>query len=171
VKRWLIATLGGAALYVVLLARWDAWTCLQGLGAGLLACWVSGSAAGKAEGSGGAAPRRLPVAPWRLVRHLPGVAWQVLAGGWRVALVAVGLRPLPRGGLVEVPLAGAPAAMDPVVAALLETLSPGAFLVELDEQRQVVVFHAFDLNDAAELRRRHLRFLGLDRTGAAGERR
>lgn len=91
--------------------------------------------------------------PPRFARRLaafPAFALAVLAdvarGTFDVALRVAGLRPADRGGMVEVPI-GARSELGVAVSALTATLSPGTLLVDVDRDREVLVFHVIDASD------------------------
>lgn len=104
--------------------------------------------------SGDARPLRRALAFPRLAT---AIAWDVLSGTWDVALRVVGLRALERPGLVEVPLEER-TDVGVAVSALATTLSPGSVLVEVDEERRVMVLHVIDASDPEAVRRSHRRF-------------
>ena len=90
---------------------------------------------------------------WRhLARLAARSARDAVAGSFKVGLAAAGLRPLPEPAWVEVSVGERPPA-DPGALGLLETLSPGTYLVDFDEERRVMLFHVFDAADAEALRR------------------
>ena len=79
----------------------------------------------------------------RLVAFFPfaaAVARDVALGTWNVATIAVGLRPVEPSGMVEVPI-GDRTEGGIVVTALVATLSPGAILIDVDRERQILLFH------------------------------
>lgn len=135
----------GAALYLAMVGSVAPWAVVQGL----LAAWVALLVA------------RPLLAPahaektwsWAyLARLLVRSGREVVRGSWTVGLVAAGLRPVPRPAWIEVPV-GERSPAHPDVVALLETFSPGSYLVEHDEERGVMLFHVFDAADAERLRR------------------
>jgi multicomponent Na+:H+ antiporter subunit E len=160
VSRRIAPLLGGTVVYLVMVGRLDVPSLLQGLAASAAALALARA------GGDGPAHRG---SPWPLLRALPDLAVrQVAAGSWKVALAAAGLRPQPEPARVEVPLPGRPR-VSPAALAVLETLSPGTFLIDLDEERGVMVFHLFDAADAPGLRRRHAELLALEEAGPDGE--
>ena len=82
------------------------------------------------------------------------VAWEVAVGTWEVALVTLHLRPLHHPGIVAVPI-GERSSVGVAVTALVMTLSPGEFLVEVDREREVMLMHVLDATDPEEVRRDH----------------
>ena len=144
-------------IYLVMVGSSGAWAIAQGAVFGAFALALS---AGFGEGAAG--PRWSSARRLRLLRELPDLlVRQVLLGSWRVARVAAGLAPIPRGGRVTVPLR-APPDSTTLALALLETLSPGTYLVDVDEERCELVFHVFDLDEREDLQRRQARLLDGD---------
>ena len=146
------------AIYLVMVGSFGAWALAQGVLFAALAGVLSGGLAAPHAGRGGSGPRLLRQLPDLLVR-------QVLLGSWRVARVAAGLRPIPRGGRVTVPLRAALDA-ETIALALLETLSPGTYLLDVDAERRQLVFHVFDLDEREDLQRRQARLLHGEEAGA-----
>ncbi|MBK8905010.1 MAG: Na+/H+ antiporter subunit E [Anaerolineaceae bacterium] len=97
-----------------------------------------------------------PAPPWlrRMVALMPfigAVAGDITRGTWQVMLIALHLRPLKRAGLIAVPIEErTPAGV--AVTALVTTLSPGAVLIDVDWQRQVMLFHVTDASDPEAVR-------------------
>jgi multisubunit Na+/H+ antiporter MnhE subunit len=85
------------------------------------------------------------------------VVREVVVGTWEVALVTLHLRPLERPGIVAVPI-GERTLTGIAVTALVMTLSPGEFLVEVDWERRVMLMHVIDAGDPEEVRAAHERF-------------
>ena len=87
-----------------------------------------------------------------------GVTGQVLQGTWALSLIVLGLRPLHRPGLVEVPM-GNRSESGMAAAAVLTTLAPGDVALDVDLEREVMVIHTVDASDpdAVRERFRHLR--------------
>ena len=78
---------------------------------------------------------------------------EVLRGTWDVALVILHLKPLQDPGMVEVPF-GERTPAGVVVSGLVDTLSPGAVLLELDWENERALIHTIDAADPDEFRRR-----------------
>ena len=78
------------------------------------------------------------------------VLWEVTRGAWEVALVVLHLRPLAKPGIIEVPV-GERTPTGVAVSALVTTLSPGAFLVEADDE--VMLIHLIDASDPDAFRK------------------
>lgn len=150
------AVVAGAGLYLAVVGSVGPWAVVQGLvvAAGALAV---------------ARPQvaTLRAGSWRLLGRVAArSARDVIAGSWKVGLVAAGLRPVPEPAWVEVRV-GEPPLAHAGALALLETFSPGTFLAEHDEERGVMIFHVFDAADAPGLRRQLAPALGAaaDETG------
>ncbi len=96
----------------------------------------------------------------RVVAFVPfavAVARDVAVGTWEVALVTLHLRPLRNPGIVAVPI-GERSPVGVSVAALVMTLSPGEFLVEVDWERKVMLMHVINATDPEDIRRSHEEF-------------
>ncbi|MBA3420807.1 MAG: Na+/H+ antiporter subunit E [Thermoleophilaceae bacterium] len=97
--------------------------------------------------------RRLAAVP----RLLAGVVAEVAGGTVEVALVVLGRRPLDCPGVVAIPI-GEQTAVGVAVSALAHTLSPGAILIDVDEERGVMLLHVLDAKDPDAVREHHRRF-------------
>ncbi len=88
----------------------------------------------------GGRPDPLPRLARRCVAFFPfvgAVVQDVVAGTWEVALVTLHLRPLASPGIVKVPV-GERTPTGAAVTALVMTLSPGAFLIEADDEFMLI---------------------------------
>jgi len=85
------------------------------------------------------------------------VLWEIVRGTWDVALVTLHLKPLRSPGVVVVPV-GERTPMGVAVSSLCVTLSPGEFLVDVDEERGEILYHVIDASDPDAIREHHLRF-------------
>lgn len=97
---------------------------------------------------------------WRVAAFFPfaaAVVRDVVVGTWEMALVTLHLRPLERPGIVAVPI-GERTPTGIAVTALVMTLSPGEFLVDVDWERGVMLMHVIDASDPGGIRRSHERF-------------
>lgn len=84
-------------------------------------------------------------------------AWDIIVGTWEVSLITFGLKPLRNPGIVAVPIAErTPTGV--AVSALCTTLSPGAFLIDVDRERAVMLIHVIDASDPEGVREDHQRF-------------
>lgn len=79
----------------------------------------------------------------------------VAKGTWEVALVTLHLHPLVSPGIVKVPL-GERSPIGVAVSALVTTLSPGAFLIEANEE--FMLLHLLDASDPDSVRETHENF-------------
>ncbi len=96
----------------------------------------------------------------RLVAFWPFAAalvWEIVRGTWFVATVVLHFRPLSHPGIVAVPIAER-SPLGVAVSGLATTLSPGAFLVDVDWERRVMLIHVLDASDPDEVRADHQRF-------------
>jgi multicomponent Na+:H+ antiporter subunit E len=80
-----------------------------------------------------------------------GLLVEVLRGTWDVGLRVLGLRPVECPGIVLVPI-GERTEVGVAVTGLLAGLSPGSMLVEVDSQRQAMLFHVIDASDPDAVR-------------------
>ena len=104
---------------------------------------------GEAEGR----PDPLPGLLGRCVAFFPfamAIVWDVVKGTWEVALVVLHLRPLVRPGIVKVPI-GERTPTGVAVTALVTTLSPGALLVEANEE--FMLLHVINASDPGAVRK------------------
>lgn len=92
----------------------------------------------------------------RLPAFVLVVLREIVVGTWDVALVVVGLRPLARPGIVQIPI-GERTTNGVAVTALAITLSPGELLVDVDWQRRVMLVHVIDARDPDGIRERYQR--------------
>lgn len=103
-------------------------------------------------------PDPLPGLLGRFAAFFP-FAWAVLVdvveGTWEVALVTLHLRPLKHPGVVKVPV-GERTSTGVAVSALVTTLSPGAFLIEANEE--FMMLHLMDASDPDAVREKHENF-------------
>lgn len=83
------------------------------------------------------------------------VARGVVSGTVQVALIVTGVRPIPRSGIIAVPIEER-SQTGVAVAALALTLSPGQVLVGIDWERQRMLVHVIDASDPDALRERHV---------------
>lgn len=87
---------------------------------------------------------------------LAAVGGQVLRGASTMSLMVLGLRPLRRPGLVEVPM-GSRSESGMAAAAILTTLAPGDVAVDVDLERQTMLIHTVDASDPDAVRERFRR--------------
>jgi multisubunit Na+/H+ antiporter MnhE subunit len=102
-------------------------------------------------------PSALPNLPRRIVAFVPFalvVLWDVLQGTWTMVLIVLHMRPPDLNGIVEVPI-GERTATGIAVTTLVTTLSPGSFLVDINDEQRVMLFHNIDARDPDTIRRKH----------------
>ena len=96
----------------------------------------------------------------RVAGFLPfavALVWDIMRGTWNVGLVVLHLRPLLHPGIVAVPIADR-TPLGVAVSGLATTLSPGAFLVDVDWDQRVMLIHVLDASDPEAVRAEHQRF-------------
>ncbi|HSK16679.1 MAG TPA: Na+/H+ antiporter subunit E [Gaiellaceae bacterium] len=101
-------------------------------------------------------PRPLGELPRRLLAAIPlalVTIRDITVGTWDVALVVLHLRPLSSPGTVAIPI-GERTETGIAATALLVTLAPGEFLVDVDRDRGVMLFHVLDASDPDAVRAR-----------------
>jgi len=151
VKRALLSLLLLILVYALVLASFAPWD--LALGAAL-----SGSLLLLARRSifgGNFAP--LPSLLGRILAFGPfaaAVFRDAVAGTRQVTLVVLHLRPLERPGIVAVPI-GERTSVGVAVSALVTTISPGEFLVDVDWKRRVMLVHSINAATPEEVRRSH----------------
>jgi len=72
------------------------------------------------------------------------VVWDVLKGTWEVALITLHIKPLVEPGVVKLPV-GERTSTGVAVLGLVTTLSPGAFLIEANDEFMLI--HVIDASD------------------------
>ncbi len=84
-------------------------------------------------------------------------AIEITRGTWDVSKYSLGLREVEHDGIVEIELKGI---SEEGVAtwAFISTISPGEVVLDIDEERGVLVIHALDVSDPEAIRRRHHEF-------------
>ena len=85
------------------------------------------------------------------------VARDIIVGTWQVAVVVLGLRPLHAPGIVKVPI-GNRSPVGVTVSSLIESLSPGSILIDIDWDERVMYFHVVDASDPDQFRVKLRRF-------------
>lgn len=141
---WVVLLTG---VYLLSLGSLDPLDAAEGL---MLATALSLGLRGRLEGPQGAGPSLADrVAAFPLL--VGGLLTDVLRGTWDVALRVVGLRPVECSGVVLVPI-GERTQLGVAVTGLLAGLSPGSMLVEVDNERQAMLFHVIDASDPDAVR-------------------
>lgn len=88
-----------------------------------------------------------------LARLVTATLWSVLRESWKIARAALQTGPPPEDAFVEVPLRERSDTLLGFLA-LMETIPPGSYLVELDVRRGTTLYHVFDATDVPGVRRR-----------------
>lgn len=152
-SRALVAVVSLAAVYVLMLVSLDPVDVATGV---LLAVAVL-----TGLGRFLAADRLGDARPAGVLRRLaavPGFAavtvLDTVRGTWDVALVVLALRPLRRSGIVAIPFEGRTRS-GAIVTGLTATLSPGEFLIDIDEERGVILMHVLDASDPDAVREQY----------------
>ncbi len=95
----------------------------------------------------GGQPNPLTGLAGRTAAFLPfvvAVVWDVLKGTWEVALITLHIKPLVEPGVVKLPV-GERTPTGVAVLGLVTTLSPGAFLIEANDEFMLI--HVIDASD------------------------
>ena len=153
-SRFLAALAALLAVYLLVLASLDLWDIAFGALAGTA---LLVAARGFVFGG---RPAPLPAFGSRLLAFFPfaaAVLGDVLRGTFTVALVVLHLRPLRQPGIVAVPIAER-SPLGVAVSALVTTLSPGAFLVDVDWAARSMLIHVLDASDPDIVREEHQSF-------------
>jgi multicomponent Na+:H+ antiporter subunit E len=102
-----------------------------------------------------------PLTAPRLLRRLlafpafaAAVVWDVTVGTKDVALVVLGVRSADRAGIIELPF-GDRTPNGVLVTAGALTLSPGEVVIDIDQERRVMLVHALDATDPVRLLARY----------------
>jgi multisubunit Na+/H+ antiporter MnhE subunit len=141
---WVLLLTG---VYLLSLGSMDPLDAAEGL---VLATVLSLGLRGRLERPQGAGPSLVGrIAAFPLL--VGGLLIDVLRGTWDVALRVLGLRPVECPGIVLVPI-GERTELGVAVTGLLAGLSPGSMLVEVDSQRQAMLFHVIDAHDPDTVR-------------------
>lgn len=152
--RWILLVITIIAVYLIVLVSFDPWD----IAIGTVFAIVLTIAARRFL-----VAESLPSEPtsWRRVLALVpfslAVASDILVGTWQVIKVTLGFQPLRSPGIVKVPI-GERSSTGLAVTALVLTLSPGEFLVDVDWSERVMLIHALDASDPARIRAFHQRF-------------
>ncbi len=116
------------------------------LGGGLLVLSRAVTVPDGQLGVGTVLRRMLAFVPFTLA-----IVRDVVADTGRVALIVLGLRPLRAPGIVKVPI-GDRSPTGVVVSSLVETLSPGSVLIDIDWEERALYFHVIDASDPDKVR-------------------
>jgi multicomponent Na+:H+ antiporter subunit E len=158
--RYLLAVVLLTLTYAFVLASFDPWDLLLGgaLSAALLFMFRNNSMF--EDPATGQDRVRRPGLLGRVAAFGPfavATVWAIIEGTWEVTLVTLHLRRLECPGVVAVPI-GERTPTGVAVSALVTTLSPGTFLVDVDEARGVMLIHTIDAGDPDTVREAHQQF-------------
>lgn len=153
--RYLLAAVLLTLAYALVLASFDPWDLALGgaLSAALLLVFARPAFGGGDPPSGPGLARRLVA----FVPFVGAIARSIVVSTWEVSLITLHLRPLEKPGIVAVPI-GERTPAGVAVSALVTTLSPGTFLVDVDEERGEMLLHAIDATDPEAIREAHQEF-------------
>ena len=153
-KRYLVASVLLTLTYALVLASFDPWDLLLGfaLSATLLFLFRGPVFGAASDPEPGLFERLVAFGPFAVI-----VLRDIVVGTWEVTLVTLHLRKLLNPGVVAVPI-GERTPSGVTVSALVTTLSPGAFLVDVDEEKGVMLIHAIDAGDPDAVRQAHQEF-------------
>lgn len=150
-RRWILAALATAAIYVAMLGSTDPIDFAVGLVLAAAALYAGRGAIFDPD------PPELPPFGRRLVALVPwlfAIAREVVRGVFQVARASVHRQNLPRAGVIAVPI-GERTTAGTGVSALTATLSPGEVLVDVDLERGVMYLHVLDASDPERVRDAH----------------
>jgi multicomponent Na+:H+ antiporter subunit E len=137
-----------AAIYVLTLASTDPFDLATGLAlAAILLVALRGRLPAPAEQQPPKLLARIAAGPALLAALLADMT----KGTWDVTLRVLHLRALAEPGIVLVPV-GTRSPRGIAVTGLLIGLSPGSLLLDVDEQRRVMLFHVIDASDPDAVR-------------------
>jgi multisubunit Na+/H+ antiporter MnhE subunit len=143
-----------ALIYLLTLASREPWDVAEGLVVAVVLLGLF------RQVTIGQRPARLPDLPRRVVSFIPfaaRVAVEVVRDTWNVALVMAHLRPLRQPGIVTIPI-GERSRRGVAVTALVTTISPGSYFVDVDWEHNQMVFHFLDASDPDAIRADRARF-------------
>jgi multisubunit Na+/H+ antiporter MnhE subunit len=135
-------------IYTLTLASLQLWDIVTGLLIAVVLVAVSGQMVFGAQHS------TLALLLRRMVAFVPfalAVIWDIIKGTWQVSLIVMHLRPLARPGIVTVPI-GERTPLGVAVSGLTVTLSPGAFLVDVDWEQRLILYHCIDASNPEAFR-------------------
>jgi multicomponent Na+:H+ antiporter subunit E len=154
VSRFLIALAALVLIYLLVLASIDPWDAFLGalLGTVLLVATRDFVFGGRLT--------PIPDLARRILTFLPfaaAIVGDILRGTWRVTLVVLHLRPLRHPGIVAIPI-GERTPLGVAVFALVTGLSPGTFLVDVDEADRTMLVHVLDASNPDAVRKEYEAF-------------
>jgi multicomponent Na+:H+ antiporter subunit E len=141
VKRAAFAVLFLTGVYAMVLASFHPWDLFFGavVSGALVYAFRSFVFGGRPDPLTGLAGRCVAFFPF-----VVAVVWDVIKGTWEVALITLHIRPLVEPGVVKVPV-GERTPTGVAVFGLVTTLSPGAFLIEANDEFMLI--HVIDASD------------------------
>ena len=140
-KRAGFAVLFLTGIYVMVLASFHPWDLFFGVvvSGALVYGFRSFVFGGRPDPLTGLAGRAAAFFPF-----VVAVVWDVLKGTWEVALITLHIKPLVEPGVVKLPV-GEWTPNGVAVLGLVTTLSPGAFLIEANDEFMLI--HVIDASD------------------------
>ena len=140
-KRAGFAVLFLTGIYVMVLASFHPWDLFFGVvvSGALVYGFRSFVFGGRPDPLTGLAGRAAAFFPF-----VVAVVWDVLKGTWEVALITLHIKPLVEPGVVKLPV-GERTPTGVAVLGLVTTLSPGAFLIEANDEFMLI--HVIDASD------------------------
>ncbi len=140
-KRAGFAVLFLTGIYVMVLASFHPWDLFFGVvvSGALVYGFRSFVFGGRPDPLTGLAGRAAAFFPF-----VAAVVWDVLKGTWEVALITLHIKPLVEPGVVKLPV-GERTPTGVAVLGLVTTLSPGAFLIEANDEFMLI--HIIDASD------------------------
>lgn len=151
--RYIFACLLLTAVYLLTLASLHPWDIAIGFGFSALIIFAVRMTWG---GSSGGVIPLLSRIFW-FFPFLFQVAKLMTIGTWNVALMVLHIRPVARLGVVAIPI-GDRTPQGVAVTSLVDTLSPGSVLVDIDWEEGVMLFHILEDNEVDEVRDSYQRF-------------
>jgi multicomponent Na+:H+ antiporter subunit E len=141
VKRAVLAILFLTGVYAMALASFHPWDLFFGVvvSGALVYCFRSFVFGGQPNPLTGLAGRAVAFLPF-----VVATVWDVLKGTWEVALITLHIKPLVEPGVVRLPV-GERTPTGVAVLGLVTTLSPGAFLIEVNDEYMLI--HVIDASD------------------------
>jgi multisubunit Na+/H+ antiporter MnhE subunit len=140
-KRAVFAVLFLTGVYTMVLASFQPWDLFFGVVVSgvLVYAFRSFVFGGQPNPLTGLAGRAAAFFPFTVA-----VVWDVLKGTWEVALITLHIKPLVEPGVVKLPV-GERTPTGVAVLGLVTTLSPGAFLIEANDEFMLI--HVIDASD------------------------
>lgn len=152
--RFAAAVVGVTLVYLMTLASFQPWDVAIGAVVGaILLLTFRPFLFGETPLEVGTLARRLVLA----APFVGAVLIDIVQGTWHVSLVVLHLRPLSHPGIVVIPI-GDRSSLGVAVTGLATTLSPGSFMVDVEWDRGVMLFHVLDATDPDAVRADYQRF-------------